>query len=561
MLGASANLGNPLRSLKLLHSSKTNAIPERDLPRSGGASPVLSPRTLGRYRLIRRIARGGMGEVYLALMEAEGGVRKPVAVKVLLEGKPNRQAAFFAEARLAALIAHPNVAQLFDAGVDGELSWFVMEYVPGLPLSELLEFGRERVPPWIWARIVADACGALHAVHEARDANRAPLNVVHRDVTPQNVLLSWDGFVKLVDFGIARSALLGSQTTTGVVKGKVGYMSPEQAGGAPLDRRSDVFALGVVLWEALAGRRLFQCGTEAETIANIVRCDVPPLRAVAPDVPEVLADVVARALLPNAGARFSTAFEMKRALEIALSSSGFVVGTNEVAHLLATVASDRQREHERWLDAEPDTGAPQAPTLAAHELTRRLVGTSKDRRARPLLTLRFLAGAGLGAGVVAAAFALTRPSSPTAANSARATNTPREAAAAWRAASGATQAIAELDAGEERARTAMVAPSPPLPVNATGGGQGPAAPAKTARPDAASAASEPERGTLQIAAKPTWASVRLDGRSVGSTPLVVPDVPSGPHVLEVSAEGQGAVQQRSVVVRPGAVERVEISLE
>jgi len=527
----------------------------------GVASSVPKPTTLGRYRLVRRIARGGMGEVYLAWMNATGGVRRPVAVKVLSEARPNQQTALFAEARLAALIAHPNVVQLFDAGADGELAWFAMEYVPGLPLSDVLEFGNERVPPWIWARIIADACGALHAVHEARDGNWAPLNVVHRDVTPQNLLLSWDGIVKLVDFGIARSALLGSQTTTGVVKGKVGYMSPEQAGGATLDRRSDVFALGVILWEALAGRRLFHRGTEAETIATIVRCDVPPLGDVVQAVPGALAAVAARALLPSAGARFATAQEMKRALEVALNASGFVVGTNEVAHVLAAVAPERQRAQERWLAEESETDTTSAASLAARELTRRLAGASQDSGARPFPRTHFGAGVALGTGISAAVFAMLRdpPAQPTL-TPAAAISQPSHSADAWGI--GQTVSSPVLEAGNS-----LPTPAPgPIASVAKVRTQSskPPVPPMSARPQAGSTAPGTLRvapGTLHVAAKPTWATVHLDGQPIGSTPLVVPDVAPGPHVLQLSAEGHGPTRERAIVVRAGATERIEVSLE
>src|SRR6185295_345136 len=261
---------------------------------------------------------------------------------------PGHHEALLAEARLGALLCHPNVAQVLDAGVDDGLSWFAMEFVPGLPFNELLEAGAGQFPPWIASRIVADACAAVHALHEATDEEGRALNIVHRDVTPHNVMVSWDGNVKLVDLGVAHSALRGSITKSGVVKGKLGYMSPEQASGATVDRRCDVFALGVQLWEALAGRRLFKQHNDSETLASIVRGDIPPLRDMA-GVPPALADVAAGALAIDPAARISTALDLQRALEAALGAAGVVIGAGDVARFLAHVAPERVREHVLWL--------------------------------------------------------------------------------------------------------------------------------------------------------------------------------------------------------------------
>src|SRR5882724_11233120 len=260
------------------------------------------PRRIGRYRLIQRIGRGGMGEVYMAQLEATAGIRRLVALKLVLQGADDAKshAALLAEARLSALLSHPNVVQMFDVGVENGTPWFSMEFVPGLAFSEVLDRGTGTIPPWVAARIVADACAGVNAVHQAKDEQGRPLNIVHRDVTPHNVLVSWDGIVKLADFGVARSTLQSTSTLAGVVKGKLGYMSPEQASGALVDRRSDIFALGILLWEALAGRRLFLGATDTETIARILRCAVPPLDDVAA-VPPVLAAIATRALAHDPG--------------------------------------------------------------------------------------------------------------------------------------------------------------------------------------------------------------------------------------------------------------------
>jgi serine/threonine protein kinase len=290
------------------------------------------PERVGRYRLLRPIGSGGMGEVYLAQFESAVGVRRLAAVKLVRNAlsSPQTQRGLLAEARLAALITHPNIVQVFDADLEDGVPWFAVEFVPGLSLAELMALVDGPLPPWTAARIVADLAAAAHAVHEAVDQQGKALDVVHRDITPHNVLLSWEGVVKLSDFGVARSSLQSSFTRDGVIKGKLGYMSPEQAGGGAIDRRSDIFSLGVVLWELVAGRSLFLGGTNAEVLASTLRCEIPRLVQVQSSLPESLSEIAEAALQREPGARFATAQELERALRVALARSGFVVGAAEL---------------------------------------------------------------------------------------------------------------------------------------------------------------------------------------------------------------------------------------
>ncbi len=295
-----------------------------------------------------------MGEVYLAQFEALPGVRKLAAVKVLPEvgSDPTHHRALLREAQLAALLSHPNVVQMLDAGLEDGTPWLAMEFVGGVSLQELLaacDDRGERLPPWVVARIGADAALGLHAVHEAKDEVGKPLNVVHRDVSPHNVLVTWDGIVKIADFGIARSTLHHTMTVSDAVKGKLAFMAPEQATGGTVERRADVFALGVVLWEALAGRRLFKGASEAETFAAVMRCEVPPLASVVPGVDVGLATAVERALGQEPSARHTTALDFARALEAAMRAASVEVGPNEVAAVMAQLLPLRVREHEGWL--------------------------------------------------------------------------------------------------------------------------------------------------------------------------------------------------------------------
>jgi serine/threonine protein kinase len=286
-------------------------------------------RCLGRFQIIGRLATGGMAEVYLALSGELPGYRTLLVVKRILPHlASNRQfiGMFLDEARLAALLDHPNVVRIIEVGHDGEEYFLAMELVQGKPLSAVLRKAtRERRPPSpaLAAYIIAQAASGLGYAHALTDGDGRPLGVVHRDVSPQNVLLSFEGAVKLIDFGVARAFGRVAHTSPGGLKGKIEYMSPEQASAEEVDHRADVFALGVVLWEVLTGRRLYRRETELATMRAILDDPIPRPSEVA-DVPPELDAVVMRALRKRRDARFASAHEMAQALErFAFSHEGF----------------------------------------------------------------------------------------------------------------------------------------------------------------------------------------------------------------------------------------------
>ena len=286
-------------------------------------------RSLGRFQIIGRLATGGMAEVYLALSGELPGYRTLLVVKRILPHlASNRQfiGMFLDEARLAALLDHPNVVRIIEVGHDGEEYFLAMELVQGKPLSAVLRKAtRERRPPSpaLAAYIIAQAASGLGYAHALTDGDGRPLGVVHRDVSPQNVLLSFEGAVKLIDFGVARAFGRVAHTSPGGLKGKIEYMSPEQASAEEVDHRADVFALGVVLWEVLTGRRLYRRETELATMRAILDDPIPRPSEVA-DVPPELDAVVMRALRKRRDARFASAHEMALALErFAFSNEGF----------------------------------------------------------------------------------------------------------------------------------------------------------------------------------------------------------------------------------------------
>jgi len=285
----------------------------------------------GNYVLLRRIARGGMAEVFLAQQKGLEGFDRRVAVKRILPhlvDAPDFVKMFLGEARLAAQLTHPNVVHIYDFGkVDADY-FIAMEYVDGVHAGQLFKHGvdKERMPPTMVARIGADAAAALHYAHEIRSVNGQQLGLVHRDVSPANIMVSFDGIVKLCDFGIAKAAMLGDQLTNpGQVKGKYAYMSPEQTIAAPLDGRSDVFSLGIVLWELLAGKTIVGRGDAVEAMRAIRDGKLPPISSVAPRTPPALVKAITWALQTRREAR-ATALDFAQALEQFIKSSPELAG-------------------------------------------------------------------------------------------------------------------------------------------------------------------------------------------------------------------------------------------
>ncbi len=283
----------------------------------------------GRYEVLFRIAAGGMAEVYAARMVGEGGFEKPVALKRMLPTLADDERfvqMFLDEGRLAAHISSPHVVQTLDLGrAEDDSLYLVMELVVGVSLSALIRAllkKRTPLPVPVVVDLLAQAAVGLHDAHEARTMYGQPLQIVHRDVSPQNILIDVSGRVRITDFGVARALERATQTQSGEVKGKLGYFAPEQVRGKDIDRRTDVFALGIVAWETFAGRRLFQGDNPAQTLDMVMSMDIPRLDAMRPDVPPSLADAVAHALERDLAHRTPTAGDLAEELRYALRPSG-----------------------------------------------------------------------------------------------------------------------------------------------------------------------------------------------------------------------------------------------
>ena len=283
---------------------------------------------IGKYKLVRLIASGGMAEVYLARQAGAAGFEKLVCLKRILPHLARDKQfveMFLNEARLAARLDHPNIVSIFDLGEANGNYFIAMEFIDGPSLraaaKRALERG-ERLPIPEIVKVVSMAAAGLHYAHELTDAGGKPLGLVHRDISPDNVLVHRNGAPKVVDFGIAKAASSSSSTRTGTLKGKIAYMPPEQLRGDPLDRRTDVFALGVVLYELLAGQRPWVGDSEVSLIGRIMTEDPPPLSTLRPDAPAGLVAVLDRALAKDREARCASCHDLQADLEALLVSMG-----------------------------------------------------------------------------------------------------------------------------------------------------------------------------------------------------------------------------------------------
>lgn len=317
--------------------------------------PGALPARLGRYRVVRSLGRGGMAEVFLAELRGARGFVRPVAIKRLhpaLADDPDSVARFVREATIATHLAHPAVCHVFELDEDDTGPFMVMEYLDGVTLAaalKVLSRSRWLLPLPIVLRIVRALCSGLHAAHELRGPDGALLGLVHRDVTPSNIVLTVEGQVKLLDFGVAKT--LHIKTQAGVVRGKPGYMSPEQIRGAALDRRSDVFSLGIVLYEALTGKRLYARPRTPDAAHVLPEEHVPDPRAHRPDLPLAAVQVLDRALALDRDERFPTAAALAAALTAAVAPTT-VAAPEWVASMVAAI-------RDRVTDVTPSgTSAP-----------------------------------------------------------------------------------------------------------------------------------------------------------------------------------------------------------
>lgn len=358
-----------------------------------------TPVSVGRYELFDQIATGGMGTVHIGRLKGAGGFARIVAIKRLHTNyakDPDFASMLLDEARLAARVQHVNVVQTLDVvAEDGEL-FLVMDYVRGQALSRLLRAARsqgEPLPVGVASSILCQALAGLHAAHEATDERGVGLQLVHRDVSPQNVLVGADGIARVLDFGIAKATSRLQTTRDGQIKGKLAYMSPEQLLRRPVDRRADIFAAGIVAWEALTGRRLFAADDQGAVIAAVLDSEIEPPSRIAPALGAGTDEVVLRALRRSPDERFQTAQEMASALRKAIPPADAGLVSEWVLSKAGDVLESRSQrlvEIESQSTAAGKSAARSSSAPAAAQAT--LTDLSATGESRPLAVAKRGAG-------------------------------------------------------------------------------------------------------------------------------------------------------------------------
>ena len=524
---------------------------------------------IGKYEIRDLLAKGGMAEVYVAVLRGAAGFEKRVALKRILPNLENIgdfQQMFAREARLVARLAHDNVVQVHDFDrVEGLGFYITMELVDGCDLTTLwrgfLEDGRN-LPFPLAIRIALEIAAALAHAHGLTDEHGRSLGLVHRDISPQNVLLSRDGAVKLTDFGIAKAyaAAAGEGTRTGVLKGKFAYMSPEQTRGKPLDGRSDLFSLGVLLWELLCGRRLFREAEDLATLEAVRGREVPPPTSLNPEVPEALDAVVLRALARDRAERYQTAAELIADLE-PLAAGGLGLRGRE-----AIGRAVRER-----LAARPATAVfsdePVSAAAPAAETRHRPPGATPPSNVAAPTTVAMPRGRGpwpwialavliLGAGAAGLYHLLLPPEEPplpapqaelmaaiaeglTTAHSSPEPPSESPPAPARVARPSPVRAPAETSSGAEASEKTRIEPRPRRARRARG------SPAD----GEAAAVGATASGTLSINVLP-WGSVWVDGKELGDAPVQGLKLSPGQHHVRAEHPRLGRREQE-VGIRPG----------
>jgi serine/threonine protein kinase len=489
-------------------------IPREDT--GSGSNSDVEVDAARKYHVLMELGRGGTAVVNAGIARGIGGFTKIVVLKNIKEEfLSDRETVrmFVNEARLSARMNHPNVVQVYEVFRQNRLPVIVMEYLDGQPLARVQPraFADPSYTAAMAISILCRVLAGLQYAHTLADYDGTPLELVHRDVSPQNVMLTYDGQVKLVDFGIAKLSASSQNTKTGVVKGKIAYMAPEQLEGGALDRRSDLFAVGVMLWESIARQRMWGARSDAEIVRCLVLDDVPQLRQAVPDVDIELGRICDKSLAVNPDERYLSAEQFQADLEAYLSNRGLVVRQQEIAEVVTRICSDLRDNSAERLKAELAKFAAGAPgwedALTAFEELHTPVPESGERGNKWwLLALALL----LGFGMVAAVYSwMGEPHLP----------------------------VAEPPARAE--------PAPPVG----------AAPVVQRQPEPPPA--QPAPVTLRVNVTPPEAAVSLDGQRLAGSPPAI-SLPKDDREHELRAEAEGfEVQTRALRL----TEDVELKLE
>ena len=556
-------------------------------------SPEKSTTAFGKYQLFASLGRGGMADVFLSVARGQMGVNRLVVIKRLrqaLAEEVSFRTMFLDEARLAARLAHPNIVHTYEVGEHQGVYFIAMEFLEGQSLNKIEREAirkKQFLEPDVCARIIADALTGLHHAHELTDYDGSPLGIIHRDVSPHNIFVTYDGHTKLVDFGIAKAALSSTETEVGVLKGKVAYMAPEQASGGHVDRRADVFAMGIVLWEMIARRRLMSGENAAATLNRLMNMPIPLLSKYVPDIDRELESIVAKSLMKDRELRFQTALEMRDALDRYLARAGSPRPDEVGRRVLALFTAERddvQRQIQKYMAMVNAATSTEELQALGRESLKTMDGPAGASGA----LLKLGSGSGSGSGVVSH-FPSIEPSV------AAPVPQPHQnrhtviallilliSVVVLLGAALVFVLMKRTEAGPSphpsaTATVVVVDPSPPLadaaaatavalgtpaavPPGPNGGhteqpkgGKSPKqAPKEStqAAPKASAPAVAEEAGFLTFTSYP-WTKVSEGGKVLGTTPLVKVPLSAGAHTLTLENPEQGIKQSYAVTILPG----------
>jgi serine/threonine-protein kinase len=467
---------------------------------------------IGQYLLMTPLAQGGMAEIWLARQSGPKGFERLVVIKRMidaLESDPEHIEMFLTEARLAAQLNHPHVIQIFDLGEVEQSMYLVMEYLDGENLSVVRRMGLKHQLPLLdqhAVRLMSWAADGLHCAHTRIGIDGRPLGIVHRDISPQNLFATFDGGLKVLDFGVAKIA--SQHTQSGKLKGKLGYMSPEQARGEPIDARSDVFALGIVLFEQLTRSRLFPNLDETQILGAIAHGTLPRPTERRADLDPDLDRILLKTLAPRREERFQSARELQEALEGWLQKNAHVVTTSDLADYLRTLFARRIHDRRQLIEAAMRADMTPSSVRNVQRLAARTATTSA-------ITSKSGANPALA------------PSAPPPARS-------------WIPLILGTALAAITVAG--------------ITVGLLSKTQKPVTPVVVVRPP------PPAAPILVIGSNPPGASISIDGKTSGTAPATVETLQVGEHEVEATLEGHQPVKRMVVLPRPGERVLLELAL-
>lgn len=546
--------------------------------------------SFGKYELFATLGRGGMADVYLSVARGPMGFSKLAVVKRLrksLAEEPSFLRMFLDEARVAARLNHPNIVHTYEVGEHNDAYFIAMEYLEGQSLNKVIRESIKRKKPLdetYCARVVADALNGLEHAHKLRDYDGTPLGLVHRDVSPHNIFVTYDGHTKLCDFGIAKAALSTTETEVGVLKGKVAYMSPEQALGHPIDPRADVFAMGIVLWEMLSGERLMGSDSTASTLRKLVSGTIPPVSS-RRNVDRELEAVVAKALEKDRELRFANAAEMRDALETVLLRAPFRhhdVG-RQTAELFQRVKEEAERQVQKHMAVIEAAEARRDVQPLTVETLRRLEKSGSSVSGQ-LYRLHEASG------LATASFIGTFPRGPIAEVPLHEPH--RSSVIPWAIAlallgvmavsavvvavrAGPPPGVATPNEGPPKPTSSTAATSPLTPVLVADIAPPPSAPVSAPFPSATHAPSSalgPRPSAARVEPTPAapegfltfdtypWTNVSEGEKKLGTTPLNRVGLAAGSHSLTFDNPELGIHETHVVVIKPGELTRGRLEL-